>query len=533
MRIPVIFFLLWLVHPCYSQSWDWAQGAGGSGTDKGLGIDVDVAGNSYSTGLFTGTMIAGTYTLTAVGGTDVYVIKTNSSGTILWAFAEGGAGNEEAYGIACDVNGSFSITGLYSGTPTFGTTTLTSASGYFLAHYDASGNFQWAREFGSANGGYAWDVDIDPFGNSVVTGYFTGTETFGTTVLTAMSMKDGFVLRYDATGNFDWAVGIYGTSDEVVYAVNTDASGNIFVTGRYNGTANFGALPTTTGGGNDIFLAKIDTAGNFVWVVSEGNCPGDDSGQGVDVDAQGNVTITGYIAFGTAQFGDSTYLNSMGVNDGFVARYTNNGVFLWAKSFGGVGDDYGSDLSLSISGSIFVTGYFNSTVTFGTTTLTSGGGRDVLVLMYDISGNLQFALQGGGANHEYGRSIAAGGGYVYCTGPATGAGTYSAFSVSNNGMEDVLIGRIKYNEVGVTEYALQEFNLFYEFSESRLTISNYTFVENAAMYIVDMHGRIVFTAELDADGISEHNLGGLAAGNYLVVLHADEQILGREKFTKF
>ncbi len=515
-----------------SQAYDWVQGFGGSGTDKALGIDVDASGNSYVTGNFEGTITIGTYTLTAIGGVDVYVAKFASNGYCLWAFSEGGIGNEEGLGLGCDAAGNFAITGLYNGTPTFGTQTLSSASGYYCAVYNSSGTLQWVREFGVTLGGYPWDVDMDPFGRPVITGYFTNTETFGTTTLVSNGLKDGFVLRYDANGNFDWAVSFGGTMDEVSYAVNTDQNGNIFVTGRYYGTAYFGSLPSTGAGGNDVFLAKLDTGGNFVWVVSGGNCPGNDSGQGVDVDAQGNVTITGYIAFGTALFG-TTYLNSNGLTDCFVARYTNNGNFLWAKSFGGTGDDYGSDLSLSISGSIFVGGYFGNTATFGNSTLISAGLRDVLILMLDTSGNVQFALSGGGTGDEYARTLSAGGGYVYFAGLSDGPGAYGAFNIGNNGIYDAVLGRIKYDEVGIDDGENRGITeVFPNPATTEMTcVLNSALSDNARYEIYDVTGNLILTQEISHERTFV-DIAGLAQGCYVLRITNGDRIT-RKEFVKY
>lgn len=516
--------LLIFASSCHAQTFDWVVSSGSSLRDKGFGIDVDAVGNSYVTGYFQGTMVMGTYTLTAIGGEDVFVAKYNSAGNVLWAFSEGGTGNEQGLALACDSSGNFAITGVYTGAPTFGTTTLSANSGYFVAYYNSSGVFQWAEEFGSPGGGIAADVDLDPLGRPVIVGYFTGTENFGTTTLTSTGQNEGFVLRYDATGNFDWAVSFGGTLDDYANGVNTDLNGNVFVTGRYNGTAIFGSLPTTTAGGFDVFLTKLDPSGNFLWVAGAGNCPGDDSGEGVDVDAQGNVFITGYIALGTALFGSSTYLNSSGMEDGFVACYSNSGTFQWAKSFGGTGDDFGADINVSIPGAIFISGFFTNTATIGTTNLTSSGGKDVLVVMIDTWGNFHWALGGGGTGNEIGRSISTGGGYIYFAGLTDSTGTYSASAVPNNGVDDVIVGKILAENVGVA--ADDETSLIRVYpnpASDQLHIQPIAaFEENVVITIYDVTGKSVLVQQCTSTGQSIIDVSALGTGIYTLIITGEE-----------
>lgn len=513
-----------------AQTFDWAVSFGSTADDRGWSIDADSSGNSYVTGMFSATMVIGTYTLTPAGGSDVYVVKYNNAGNVMWALSAGGSGNDEAYGISVDGAGHLAITGIYQNTATFGTATLSASSGYFAAMYDVNGNFQWAREFGSPNGGYAWDIDLDPAGHSNITGYFTGTETFGTTTLTSSGLNDGFVLQYDVNGNFDWAVKLGGTADDVPYAIRNDGAGNIYVTGRYAGTASFGSFTSSSAGGNDIFIAALNPTGMFQWIASSGSCPGDDSGQGIDVDASGNVTITGYIALGTAAF-DTTYLTSNGMTDIFIARYNSAGVLQWAKNYGGSGDDYASDIRLSSSGAIFVTGYYTNTITVGASTLTAVGGHDALLMCADMTGNALYALSGGGAGTEYGRTVAASAGYVYVAGIFNANGVYAPFNLTSNGMNDIFVARIKDNEVGIPVYSSAAWNVYPVPAQSTLEIDLLGFTEGNSVKICDMHGRLVELYKLTSSHTSL-DISALATGTYIVMLVEGENIIARRELIK-
>lgn len=528
----VLFFILAMQGAGFAQAYDWVRSFGNNGDDKGLSIDVDNAGNCYVTGIFQNTITIGTYTLTSVGNSDVYVAKYNSSGILQWAFAEGGVGVDEAYGIACDASGNFAITGLYTSTPLFGNVTLTTASSNFLAYYDNAGNFQWVREFGSPGGGYAWDIDMDATSAPVVVGYYSTTSTFGATTLNANGIKEGFVIRYFANGNFDWVKSLGGAAEDVAYAVNTDANGNIYVTGRISGTVSFGTITLVgTNSSNDIFLAKLNSLGVFVWAVRGGGT-NSDSGQGVDVDGSGNIVITGFIGAGTSQFG-ATVLTSNGLTDAFAARYTSSGALVWAKNYGGAGDDYGSDLSLAVNGFIFLSGFYNGTASFGNFTVTSAGGRDVLTLFLDTAGVELWILTGGGIGDEYVRSVSAGGGYVFVAGMNNANAVLIPFSITNSGANDAFVARIKYSEVGIAE------------SESGHTISlvpnpvtsELTFVSEAGFHqavinIYDAAGKIVFTRTMNSENRFSVDVSLFAPGLYTAIIQNNEGEIYSERFIR-
>jgi hypothetical protein len=117
---------------------------------------------------------------------------------------------------------------------------------------------------------------------------------------------------------------------------------------------------------------------------------------GTACDLAGNGFVTGY--FDTqASFG-STVVTSAGYRDMFVAKYSSTGNLLWVNSGGGTGDDVGNAIATDVSGNCYVVGAFNGTASFGTTTLTSIGSGDWFVIKYDPSGNLLWAKKGGSVN---------------------------------------------------------------------------------------------------------------------------------------
>lgn len=149
----------------------WARSANGSNGDAAYDVAVDISGNSYLTGTFyTATLIFGTTILTNAhtGNGDMYVVKYDAGGNVLWAKSAGGTGDERGYKIALDRAGNCYITGYFSSsTITFGTTTLTNAglTNMYIVKYDAGGNVVWAKSAGGTNNDYGSGIAVDAAGN--------------------------------------------------------------------------------------------------------------------------------------------------------------------------------------------------------------------------------------------------------------------------------------------------------------------------------------------------------------------------------
>ena len=400
-----------LARPLYaSGDFAWAKSMGGTSSDTGLGITVDSSGNVYTTGSFRETADfdpgAGTFNLTSAGGFDIFVSKLDSSGNFVWAKSMGGTGNDYGYSIAVDSNGNVYTTGIFSGTADFdpgaGTFNLTSAGGddIFVSKLDSSGNFIWAKSMGGTGYDHGFGIAVDSNSNVYTTGFFSETADFdpgaGTFNLTSaggddifVSSYDIFVSKLDSSGNFVWAKGMGGTGYDSGYSIAVDSNGNVYTTGYFQGTADFnpgaGTFNLTSAGVYDIFVSKLGGNGNFIWAKSMGGT-GNDYGLGIAVDSSGNVYTTGHFSE-TADFdpGAGTFnLTSAGGYDIFVSKLDSIGNFVWAKSMGGTGNDYGESIAVDSNGNVHTTGYFSNTADFdpdaGTFNLTSAGGYDILRL---------------------------------------------------------------------------------------------------------------------------------------------------------
>lgn len=246
----------------------WAQSAGGSadnvtgnGFDQALDLSVDNNGNVYITGYFLSSAAFGATTLTGTATRDAFVAKLSTSGGWIWATKIGSGAS--AVAVSADNSGNSYVSGSFSGTSMFGSTSLTSAGSVdaYLAKLNSSGAVSWVRKAGGTDTDVTYDVSLDALGNPHVIGSFRGNMSIGDTAFTLSGQENTFIAKYDAAGNFDWAKqisGIAATNDVVTgYGIDIDASGNVFSTGEIFEAALFDAITVTSSKSSEAFVAKL------------------------------------------------------------------------------------------------------------------------------------------------------------------------------------------------------------------------------------------------------------------------------------
>ena len=424
----------------------WAVRAGGSGGDAANAVAVDAMGNTHVTGQFVGSAAFGAVNLTASGGNpDIFVAKFDPSGALLWARQAGGTGTDIGTGVAVDYAGNCFVTGCFQGTASFGTTTVVSNGGndVFVAKFDSGGNLLWVRQAGGVSDDCGAAIAVDNAGGCRVTGHYTGLAQFGSTNLSAFaSSSDVFVASYDAGGALLWVRTGGGAGADNGAAIAVDAAGGSYVTGSFTGTATFGDTALVNSLGTaNVFIAKWDSSGAFVWANQAGGSF-DDFGTGIGVDAAGNSYVTGYFA-GNATIGGSSLSSSSGVdNDAFIAKYDRAGSPVWGRRGGGAGADAGTAIAVDPEGNAHVAGYFTQAASFGGTTLTNAGSSDVFFARLDTAGNFTWVRRAGDTGTDTANGIALDGfGNVYLAGYFMGGVTFGATVLNSAGVTDVLVAK--------------------------------------------------------------------------------------------
>ena len=362
----------------------WAKGAGGGTLELGQCICIDGAGNIYAAGYFYGNMVFGSTTLINNGAGDIFIAKYDNSGNLIWAKSAGSSVNDEPAGICIDKNQNVLLTGHSYGNITFGSTVLTNAgdADVFLVKYDPSGNVIWAKNASGTSTDMGTGVCAAASGNIYISGWYTSpTMTIGANTLTNTSntgnIADIFFAKYDNSGNVIWAKTVGGTADDYSFSTALDLNENVFITGSFSSTSLvFGGSTITNAGNSDVFIAKYNSGGTALWAKSAG-AHQDERGSDLYADANGNVYLTGWYGSPVINFG-GTDLTNIGGQDIYIVKYGPAGNVIWAKTEGGTSDEYSCGIAVDGSGNSFVTGFFRSSpVPFGNNNLTISGGTAV------------------------------------------------------------------------------------------------------------------------------------------------------------
>jgi len=407
-------------------TWDWAVRAGGTGADIGYAIESDNNGNQYVCGTFSGSITLGTTTLSSSGSLDAFVAKMDANGNWLWAVKIGAAGNDYLFRLAIGASGNCYVCGIspvdrvflgkISPTGTwFWTKTSNGAShgvkisldsdenvylggnyaqgmqlGHlslpggahgdgFLAKADTNGNWLWLKRINSGTNGedYIYGVGLDSNNNIYIGIIYTQTLTIDGQTVSAQN-RDLAVAKLDPSGTCIWLRRAGGSSGDHLYHSCTDRDGNTYVTGNFDSaTMVFGSITLTRSGGTNIFIAKIDANGNWLW--AKNTTGGSSISHYVNLSQMGNVYITGVIA-GTVTFGTNVLVSNGANNDIFIAKLSSSGEWLQSIRAGGTGVDTSRHVTINKQGHVFITGDFTGTAVFGTTSLTANGSNsDIFV----------------------------------------------------------------------------------------------------------------------------------------------------------
>jgi chitodextrinase len=387
--------------------------------------------------------------------TAVVTIGSGAPGSTIRARRAGGAGLDSAYAAATDAAGNVYATGDFSGTGNFGGSNLTTAGAtdVFVVKYSPTGAHLWSRRFGGTLYDRGTGIAVDPSGDVYVTGVFEGTVDFGSGPVTA-SGRDAFLVKYaGTTGAALWAKRFGNTADDYGNGVATDASGNVVVVGSFVSTVDFGGGAFTSAFGTpDMFIAKYTAAGAHVWSKRFGDSA-NDVANGVAIDGSGNVAVTGSFA-GTIDFGGGGLRSNDGSDDAFVLKLSAAGGHLWSRRYGDAFGDGGFAIAANAGGEVAVTGQFRLTADFGGGPITAAGNTpsDGFVVKLSATGAHVYSKALGGSANDSGRGIALDdAGEAIATGIFTGTASTGGSSLISAGDVDVMV--VKYAANGALRWS--------------------------------------------------------------------------------
>lgn len=429
---------------------------GGAGDQRGWSVAVSedavvvVGSASGSTDLGAGP----TDELGTLGDADAFIASFPREGLSRDGLARGGRfrfsrrfADSVARGVALSPEGDVVIVGSATGDVDFGGG-VRKGHGHredvIVARFDAAGAHQFSRRFGDAATQRATAVAVDRAGNAFVTGEFWGTLDFGEPrqgerfSLRSAGKRDVFLVKLDAAGNVHWARQFGDEEDQAGTGVAVDAAGNIVLVGWFSGRIGFGGeKDLITVAKADLFVAKLDPSGDHLWSKSA-NATNAAEALGVAVDGAGNVLVTGSFR-SSVTLGESPRTTE-GDKDILLIRLDENGVPLWSEDYGDDADQEGASIAVDLAGNILVTGSFLGSLEIGDDVHTATGAADAFVAKIGPDGSPIWSRSFGDSGAQGGTSVAAdllGGGWV--TGHFSGAIDLGAGAVSSRGAGDAFL----------------------------------------------------------------------------------------------
>lgn len=473
---------------------EWMKSTTGSSSSKRItSLDVDNSGNIYALGAFLndGLLNLDNLNLNGFGGTvansDILLLKYSSTGSLEWLKKAGGLTNDNAINIDVANEGYFFISTNLRNGQSYSPLSISSNLGQAVVKYGVDGN---AASYKNRDNGIVTygTFEIQQSGNGFLTGYFNNSAQFGNTTLTisnGFSTEAIYIAKYFETlvipseVKYFYPSKAYVNKDVVIYGKNfnsaTSVSFNNILSSNFrivNDTIIVAKVPSnaTTGkikveftGGitalsqNDIFIVSNSNSGtNWNWAKQNSSASSDEYIVSTATDFAGNIISVGN--YKNNIIFESTTLNSLGLTDMFITKWSSNGTLLWAKSFGGGLEDQINSVCTDFAGNIYITGYYNSQIAFDTSQLFGAiGNSDIFVVKLNPNGNVVWAKTAVGYD---GNDIGIGincdlMGNVSITGSIVGTVVFDNITLSLSSLGSSKMFVAKYNSRGNIMWAME------------------------------------------------------------------------------
>jgi competence ComEA-like helix-hairpin-helix protein len=358
-----------------SHIWSKSLSIKGQNSVYAYSIAVDKKGDIIITGYFSGTLNFGGVALSSTGRKDLFIAKfTGINGSHEWSHRFGGQNSKrdsiKGYSVAIDKNGDLTVTGYFSGTVNIGDKKITSVGGsdFFVAKFKGTdGSKVWVSSFEGTWEDMGKCLTIDPQDNVLITGYFTGTLDFGDKQLSCTGRRDIFLVKFGgADGQYIWSRSFGGCGPNWdsarAYSVAASKSGDLVITGYFNGTLDFGGGPLISKSNNDIFVAKFNGDGDHIWSHNYGGKKTNFAhSYAVSIDSNEDIIVMGDFS-GSLDLGGGL-LASTAKRDLFVAKYNGaDGSHIWSCISRGTWETLSRDVTIDKKGNVLITGFSSGTV---------------------------------------------------------------------------------------------------------------------------------------------------------------------------
>jgi hypothetical protein len=326
---------------------------------------------------------------------DPFLVKLTPNGGVLWGKRGNGEFLDKSQDVIADKDGNVIFSGTFSSSSILFeslklTNTLQKTDEIFTVKYDGTGKILWAKSFGGRGADYVTGIAKDTSNNIFIAGWYVGDSIkFAPQTLYSNGIANGYVTKVNASGTVLWAKNIDGTKEDFATGISTDKKGNLFVSGYFKSPVlnidtlkldNIHKLEES-----EAFFAKLNPDGNALFARTGGGIKADYTDD-VVVDKNDNIYVGGHFSSDTLTFGNLQLIHTGSGSDIFIVKYNPAGIPLWIKSATGSSNDVISDLVCDLSDNLFIAGYFeSSTLAFENKTLTNLGSTDGFLVKIDAT----------------------------------------------------------------------------------------------------------------------------------------------------
>lgn len=521
--------------------------------------------DGYAISTLIGGSLSGNFPITFKGGNaDGALIKLSPvDGSIQWIKQFGGAADEVLIDTAQDNNNNYYLTGYFMGAGAYAldadpgpgvyplsvTSTLANRD-IFIIKLDAAGDFVWAKQMSTPTGAANDDVssiEVDDNGNIYLAGSYVYVDFdpgAGTEIHTATGNSDAFIVKLDTDGNFIWVKTLDGTSNKKIMNMDLDAAGNVYVTGRFQGTIDLDpdAVNTdikTTAGNYDTFVAKYDANGNYIWGVNYGSTSSDTPEKilvnGSDLYVGGG--FNGTVDLDPSSTGTNSF-TSAGGQDAYISKFTTDGNYVTSFVIPGTTSnlDTVKDIVIGANNTLILSGLFQNITIGGNNYAASATNADAFFLKLDSNLNFSniYLIQGSGAqSNPFIQTL--GTDRFIGVGSSRGVATYDYANPSSTDGNAV-----PQSYVYITQFdfeanldtnsfeALNDFTIYPNPAQSILNIGSE--VKIVELHIYNLEGRRVYS-QVKSE-ITTANISMLQAGTYILQVKDENGNISTKKIIK-
>jgi hypothetical protein len=442
------------------------------------------------------------FTIESTGGGGQSRSGNISNTGFLSTFGVSGLDTDVA-GVAIDSSDNIYITGTSQGANVFGkNATSGTTDDIFVAKLNSSGVVQWVYAAGGTGRDRGRKIALDSSGNIYVTGYYWSTVDFGGGNVTSNGNWDAFLLKLNSSGTFQWVKSYGYNYNDLGRDVAIDSNDNIYMLGNYRGTVDFGGGDEIGANNGDIFLVKFNSSGVFQWVYTAGASATDDS-RALALDSNDNPYITGSFR-DTVNFGGGN-ITAANLDDLFILKLNSSGAYQNIYTSNIFTTQKGKGLAVDSSGNIYATGTFSGTVDFGGGNIITSG-SDIYLLKLNSSFAFQwvkrFAVDNGSAGQALGLAVTVDeDGNVYSVGQIGSSVDLGGGTQNFGNQNDAYI--VKYDSSGSFQWSKH----FGSGSQNN--------IDKAQDIVIDSNGFVITVGEVESQNIDFTSVGDGVLTNYV------------------